>query len=88
MHTTDILQNIREATEKIRENRLADAAEWQLAENILGNEGGVILSLSPFRYEFQITDEDKPKDVTLTFDSNNVSATSGRNPRGFVVITR
>ncbi len=78
MHTVEILQNIREATEKIREARLADAAEWKLAEHILGNDGGVILSLSPFRYEFQISDEDTSKDITLSFDSNNVSATSGR----------
>ncbi len=78
MHTTDILQNIREATEKIREARLADAAEWLLAEQILGNEGGVILSLSPFRYEFEISDEDTSKEITLSFDSNNASATSGR----------
>ena len=78
MHTIDILQNIREATEKIREARLADAAEWQLAEHILGNDGGVILSLSPFRYEFQISDDGMSKDITLFFDSGNVSATSGR----------
>jgi len=78
MHTTELLQNIREATEKIREARLADAAEWKLAEHILGNEGGVILSLSPFRYEFQISDEDTSKDITLCFDTNNASATSGR----------
>ncbi len=65
MQTTELLDSIRASAEKIRENQLAETAEWQKAEQILANDNCVVLSLSPSKYEFHVQDKEKSLDLSL-----------------------